>query len=109
VCFSRKSRNRTVSITIIIAEKGAHVEQCVYILLCTAVVGCANPTMQLGMKMSRNGDVITISCDVSSDVGRAYDQLEDAAVWQMTCVRNQWVGSYGNCSDSKNLKHFYKI
>jgi len=62
----------------------------------TAVVGCANPTMQPGMKMTRNGDVITISCDVTSATAS-----HDDSVWQMTCVRNHWVGSYGNCDASR--------
>jgi len=60
----------------------------------TAVIGCINPATQPGMKMTRNGDVITISCDVTTgDITSSGD-----SVWQMTCVRNQWIGSHGNCS-----------
>ena len=61
----------------------------------TAVVGCVNPTMQPGMKMTRNRDVITISCDVTGSVAASRDD----SIWQMTCVNNQWIGYYGNCSD----------
>jgi len=58
-----------------------------------------NPVMQRGMKMSRNGDVITISCDVTGP--RVDDQQ---LIWQMTCVRNQWIGSYGNCSTASTSR-----
>lgn len=64
-----------------------------YFLLRYQVVGCVNPTMQPGMRITRNHDVITISCDV---IGPAASY--DDSVWQMTCVGNRWIGSYGNCS-----------
>ena len=60
-----------------------------------AVVGCVNPLKQPGMTITRNGDVITIGCDVTSRGASSYDE----SVWQMTCVQNRWIGSYGNCSD----------
>jgi len=78
---------------------------CILCNITAAVVGCVNPTMQPGMKMARNGDVITISCDVDGQI-TPYDE----SIWQMTCIGNQWIGSYGNCSASKcNYAQLYLL
>jgi len=49
--------------------------------------------MYPGMLMKRDGDSVTISCDVNT--------MSADSVWQMTCVGNKWIGSYGNCSNGE--------
>jgi len=50
------------------------------------VVGCANPAPPVGGTISRDGDVLTVRCNVTGET------------WFLTCSRSRWIGSVGNCS-----------
>jgi len=57
------------------------------VLVCAlAVVGCANPVAPAGASVSRDGDVLTVRCNVTGET------------WYLTCSRSRWIGSVGNCS-----------
>jgi len=50
------------------------------------VVGCANPPAPAGATVSRDGDVLTVRCNLTGET------------WYLTCSRSRWIGSVGNCS-----------
>jgi len=53
-----------------------------------AVMGCADPpTANDGRTWKRRGtDTMTIGCTGSD------------RTWKLTCIGNQWVGTYSNCT-----------
>ena len=58
----------------------------VVVIMRVIVVGCANPVPPGGATVVRNGDVLTVRCNVTGET------------WYLTCSKSRWIGSVGNCS-----------